>query len=179
MISIITILLIAISLSMDTFSLSIAYGTIGIEKKMIFLLSTFVGIFHFFMPMLGNAIGVHLLIKLPINPLFIVGSILILLVFQIIFSHNEIVELKNILSIFLFAFTVSFDSFSVGVTISEITRYHYFSYFSFAIVSFVFTFVGLKFGKIINMKYEQSAKYIGICILFVLGMYYIITSFFK
>ena len=43
--SFITLILIAISLSMDAFSLSLAYGTLGIPKKQIFLLSFIVGCF--------------------------------------------------------------------------------------------------------------------------------------
>ena len=48
---------IAIGLSMDAFSLAIAYGTNNIEKKKILILSISVGLFHFFMPVLGSLIG--------------------------------------------------------------------------------------------------------------------------
>ena len=49
--------IIAISLSMDAFSLSLAYGTLDINKKEIITLSIIVGIYHFFMP--KNLIQVH------------------------------------------------------------------------------------------------------------------------
>ena len=48
---------IAVSLSMDAFSLSLAYGTLNLEKKDINNLSLIVGIYHFFMPLLGLFIG--------------------------------------------------------------------------------------------------------------------------
>ena len=48
----IMVMLIAISLSMDAFSLSLAYGTLNLEKKYINLLSIIVGVYHFFMPII-------------------------------------------------------------------------------------------------------------------------------
>ena len=50
-------LIIGISLSMDAFSLSLIYGTYGLSKKNIYLLSIIVGIFHFFMPLIGILFG--------------------------------------------------------------------------------------------------------------------------
>ena len=47
--NIILIFIIAISLSMDAFSLALAYGTISLSKKEINILSIVVGIYHFFM----------------------------------------------------------------------------------------------------------------------------------
>ena len=51
------ILVIAVSLSMDAFSLSLVYGTLNLEKKTIILQSLIVGLFHFFMPRIGIYVG--------------------------------------------------------------------------------------------------------------------------
>ena len=51
------VILMAISLSMDAFSLSLVYGTFGIDKKNKILLSLIVGCFHFVMPLFGMFIG--------------------------------------------------------------------------------------------------------------------------
>ena len=48
------VITIAISLSMDAFSLSLLYGTLNLEKKFIWKLSLIVSIYHFFMPILGQ-----------------------------------------------------------------------------------------------------------------------------
>ena len=55
---IITTIIIAISLSMDAFSLSIAYGTLNLRKKEIYILSLIVGnffnyIFYFILMLLS------------------------------------------------------------------------------------------------------------------------------
>ena len=58
---IILLVIIAVTLSMDAFSLSLAYGTIGLDKKNIILLSCIVGIYHFIMPQIGNLFGILIL----------------------------------------------------------------------------------------------------------------------
>ena len=55
--SIITSIIVAVGLSMDAFSLSILYGTLGLSIRKIILLSVVVGVFHFFMPIIGNLFG--------------------------------------------------------------------------------------------------------------------------
>ena len=173
MINFFTILLIAISLSMDTFSLSIAYGTIGIKHWSIMLLSSIVGLFHFIMPLIGNMIGYRIIDKMPIRTTIIVGIVFILIAIQMIFSHEEVSELKNLLSYFMFGLSVSLDSFSIGITISEITNSFVFSYFVISITSFLFTYFGLKFGNIISTKFKNKSVYIGALILLILGILYI------
>lgn len=175
MIGFFTILLIAISLSMDTFSLSIVYGTIGVNKKNIYILSCIVGFFHFIMPCMGNALGQLIIDKLPVNPSIVIGSIFMLLAIQMFFSRDKVSELGSFFSYLLFGLSVSLDSFSVGITISKITHYFILAYFLFAMVSFIFTFLGLKFGCFINKLFQKSAVFIGAGILCLLGFLY----FFK
>ena len=55
------IFVIAVSLSMDAFSLSLAYGTLGLSKKETIQLSSIVGIYHFFMPIIGMFLGKFIL----------------------------------------------------------------------------------------------------------------------
>ena len=73
--SLLIVILVAISLSMDAFSLSLAYGTLDLEKKSINLLSLIVGSYHFIMPLLGMWFGNKLITILP-EELFSTLSIL-------------------------------------------------------------------------------------------------------
>ena len=70
--NIILIFIIAVSLSMDAFSLSLAYGTLYLTKKEIRILSVIVGIYHFFMPILGMLIGKFIFNLININEKIIV-----------------------------------------------------------------------------------------------------------
>ena len=73
-----TTLIIGISLSMDAFSLSLAYGMEPLNKKSKLLLSTIVGIYHFIMPIIGRFLGLLIISYLPFN--------INILVFIIIFT---------------------------------------------------------------------------------------------
>ena len=48
---------VGIGLSMDAFSLSLIYGTYGLGKRNEIILSVIVGLFHFFMPLIGYLFG--------------------------------------------------------------------------------------------------------------------------
>ena len=89
------------------------------SKKRIYLLSITVGIFHFIMPFLGNLIGINIINELPISADVLVGIIFIIIALQMIFQEEEVIEIKRFWSIIFFAFTVSIDSFSVGIGVSS------------------------------------------------------------
>ena len=84
--NIILIFIIAVSLSMDAFSLALAYGTISLTKKETNALSTIVGFYHFFMPILGMLIGSFVFNVLKINQ-----NLIILIIFTLI-GINMIIE---------------------------------------------------------------------------------------
>ena len=71
------IFFIALSLSMDAFSLSLAYGSSYLKKKDLYLIPTIVGLFHFFMPIIGSFIGTSILQIVKISPSILVGIILL------------------------------------------------------------------------------------------------------
>jgi len=173
MLGFLTLFLVAISLSMDTFSLSIIYGTLGLKKKKIYILSIIVGLFHFFMPLLGNYIGSPLIDKLPIAADVVVGIIFLIIAIQMLFQKEEILDLTKFSALLLFGFTVSIDSFSVGIGLSTITDNYWLAYFTFSIISLIFTFVGLCFGQKLNNKFSNKATFLGAILLIVLSFSYV------
>ena len=80
----ITIIIIAISLSMDAFSLALIYGTQGIVNKDKILLSTIVGIYHFLMPIIGIIFGKIIINTFAINTNIVVGIILLVIAIEMI-----------------------------------------------------------------------------------------------
>lgn len=177
MFNILTILLLGISLSMDTFSLSLCYGTLGLNKTKTILLSLTVGIFHFFMPILGMTIG-----NLFIDKLIITGETLLLIILSLIgidmiieaFKDEEKKLLISIPGILLFAFSVSLDSFSTGIGLKLITDNILLALIIFTICSSIFTFIGVKFGKKLNEKFGKITNIVGGIILILLGLYFFI-----
>ncbi len=171
--NILTIIIIAISLSMDAFSLALIYGTSGILKKDKLLLSIIVGIYHFIMPLLGLTIGVLIMKMIPFSPKKIVGIIFCLIAIEMIVSGIKRKEEKYLLSIpayFIFGLSVSLDSLTTGVGLSAITNKYILSCIIFAITSFSFTILGLNIGSILNIKYGTISTLIGGIILLIMGI---------
>ncbi len=172
----ITVILIAVSLSMDAFSLSLAYGTLGLSKQNIYLLSIIVGIYHFFMPLIGMYIGYWLLKIIPISPDIIVLVVLSIIGIQMIlssFQENREVKMMNIIELLLFGLAVSIDSFSVGLGLRTIYAIPVVCSIIFMCSSSLFTYLGLKLGKTINNKLGKTATLLGGMMLILIGIFYL------
>ena len=175
--NIILIFIIAVSLSMDAFSLSLAYGTISMTKKKINILSIIVGIYHFFMPILGMLIG-----KFIFDILHVSSDIIVLVIFGFIginmivesFKKEEKVSKMKIGEMVLFGLAVSIDSFSVGIGINSISNNFIMCSVIFSITSFIFTYIGLKLGSKLNQLIGKVATLIGGIALILFGLIYII-----
>lgn len=172
---IITLIIIGLSLSIDAFSLSLAYGLLNIPKKTIISTSITVGIFHFIMPILGMLLGNIITDTLNLDSKYILLTILILILIEMIKSlkeENKEHEL-NIINMLIFAFLVSFDSFTLGIGIKYITSNIFFASIIFMILSSLFTFLGFILGKYLTKKATFKIKLIGIILLLVVILYFL------
>lgn len=172
-----TIFLIAISLSMDTFSLSLCYGTLKLPRNKTILLSLIVGIFHYFMPLIGMSIGSAIIDKLIIDGKYIILIILSFIGVDMILSaikNEEKNMLTSFLGIIIFAFSVSIDSFSTGLGLKLITNEVFDSVLIFSIVSALFTYAGIKLGKFLSDKYGKIANILGGVVLILIGVLFAI-----
>ena len=91
------ILLLALAVSMDAFSLSLIYGVMINSKKKKFILAIMVGIFHFFMPLLGNIVGTKIFTIISLS-----NKIIAFFLFMIL-GLNMVLEKE----------TVNVDKFSI------------------------------------------------------------------
>lgn len=172
-----TIIIIAISLSMDAFSLALIYGTININQNDIKILSIIVGIYHFIMPLIGNLIGNILIEKLFINSNIVIFIVLFIIGLQMILETFK--EEKNIKKLTLkekifFGLAVSIDSLSIGVGLNQIYDNILLSVTIFSIISFSFTYLGLILGKKINNIVGKISTIFGGIILMIIGLLYVI-----
>lgn len=174
---IILIFLIAVSLSMDAFSLALAYGTINLNKKEINILSIIVGIYHFFMPIIGILIGNYIIKFIHIGE-----DVIILIIFSLIGlnmilerrKQQEEVKYMKLGEMLLFGLAVSIDSFSVGIGLNNISHNILLCSSIFSVTSFIFTYLGLKLGKIINLIIGKFATLIGGVTLIILGIIFVL-----
>lgn len=168
---------IAVSLSMDAFSLSLAYGTLGITKKEIIKLSIIVGIYHFFMPLLGFYFGRILLSFIPLNPDLIVFIVLSFVGIEMIIESlkkENLIKKTKIIDLLFFGLAVSMDSFSVGIGLNAISHKKIICSTIFSITSFLFTYFGLILGKKINQLVGKISTIVGGIVLIIIGILYLI-----
>ncbi len=161
---------------MDAFSLAIVYGISNISFKKMLLLSFCVGLFHFFMPLIGSNIGFFLQDKLAIGSNLIIGIVFLILSFSMLHSINdeeEVVSLDKFYYFLLFAFTVSLDSLSVGIGYGILKEKMLVASFIFSFVSFSFTLLGLMIGSMCGKKFGKLSKVIGAVILLLLAIKYL------
>lgn len=170
------ILTIAVSLSMDAFSLSLAYGTLGLPKKEIIKLSLIVGIYHFFMPLLGLNFGKLFLHIIPLDPDIIVFIVLFFVGVEMIIEtlrKESVIKKNSFIELLVFGLAVSIDSFSVGIGLNSISQHYIICALMFSLSSFIFTFIGLKLGKKINQIIGKISTIAGGITLIILGIIYL------
>jgi len=172
----ITLLIIGLALSLDAFSVALSIGTIITNNKSI-IIATMVGIFHFFMPLLGIILGDQIMKIFHLSGEFLIAIIFFYISFEMIKSvlqNDEITWNSTIFGILLFSFGVSIDSFSIGLGLKTITDNLIFAVSIFALCSFLFTYLGLIIGKYVKSKVGNISNVIGATILIILGIIHLL-----
>lgn len=172
---ILTLISIGLSLSIDAFTLSMAYGLLKVPKKQIILTSLSVGIFHFLMPLIGFDINTKLDKYIDINEKLILTIILILILIEMIKSFNEEKEYHKfkLTTILSFSLLVSIDAFTLGLGLEYITNNICLASLIFMSLSSIFTFLGFNLGKYTRTKFEKYSKLISIIVLLLITVYII------
>jgi len=171
--SYLVILLIAISLSMDAFSLAISIGTLNLNSKYILVISLVVGLFHFIMPFTGDLISNLFLGYITIDSNFLSGIIFFyisILMFKDFKNGDEAKIKLTIIGCIIFAFSVSLDSFGVGFALELAGYLKYITFLIFSCSSFLFTFLGLRFGRFLKSIVGDYSVLIGAIIMCVLSI---------
>ena len=159
---------------MDAFALSISYGISKINAKSIILTAVTVGIFHFFMPLIGNYIGLSLFEYTVFKPkyiLFLVFLILSIDMFIHFFEKEEKIRVLNLFGMLFFAFTVSFDSLSVGLGIRYLYDNIFVCVFIFCIISAFFACLGFYLGKKLSVAVGKYSFLFGSITLFLYSVW--------
>lgn len=171
-----TCVLIGISLSMDAFSLALLYGTYGLSKKDQLMLSTIVGIFHFFMPLIGLFFGNVVFHYLMVDSNFVVGIIFGLLGIEMFISSFRSEEVKILIGFvpfLLFGLSVSIDSLTTGIGLSSISDNYWIVSSIFMLFSAFFTYLGLKLGGFLSDRFGKVATMFGGSLMIFLAFFYI------
>lgn len=176
--NLIELLLIAVGLSMDAFSVSICKGltTKKFSWRMALICGLWFGFFQALMPVIGYILGAQFQEMIEAYDHWIAFGLLALIGANMIRealskkekgSTNAALDFKTM---FLLAIATSIDALAVGVSFACIQVNLWSSVLIIGLTTFVFSALGVKIGNVFGSKYEKSAEIIGGIILILIGL---------
>ncbi|WP_317854826.1 manganese efflux pump MntP family protein [Chakrabartyella piscis] len=175
----IELILLAIGLSMDAFSVSICKGlsTRKIHMHQYVCLGLWFGGFQVLMPVLGYFLGSAFASYINAYAHYIALILLGIIGSQMLkagLSKEETEEVSDafgVKTMFLMAVATSIDALAVGVTFAILPDVHLMSAVSIiGITTFAVSVAGLKIGNIFGVKYKSKAEILGGIILICIGI---------
>ncbi len=174
----IELLLIAIGLSMDAFSVSVCKGltTKRFSWRMALTCGLWFGFFQALMPVIGYFLGVQFQHLIESIDHWIAFGLLLLIGANMIrealskgdgHEHNGALDMKTM---FLLAVATSIDALAVGVSFACIQVELWSSVAVIGLTTFVFSVLGVKIGNVFGAKFEKSAGILGGIILIIIGL---------
>jgi manganese efflux pump family protein len=171
---IITLSIMAFALGMDAFSVGLGMGLIPLRLKQIFYIGVTVGIFHVFMPLAGIGIGRYLSENFGSIATWIGGGLLLLLGVQMLassFKKGDDFSFRPVgMGLWIFALSVSLDSFSVGLSLGIFGARTLLSLLLFGVFSMVLTWTGLLLGRKFQNLLGSYSEALGGSILLAFGL---------
>ena len=172
------LLLIAVGLSMDAFSVSICKGltTKKFSWRMALICGLWFGFFQALMPIIGYFLGAQFQEMIEAYDHWIAFGLLALIGANMIRealskkeeeSTNAALDFKTM---FLLAIATSIDALAVGVSFACIQVKLWSSVLIIGLTTFVFSVLGVKIGNVFGSKYEKSAGVVGGIILILIGL---------
>jgi len=183
--SFIVIILIAIGLSMDSFAVSVSNGIMikNIQLKETILIATSLAVFQALMPLFGWYLGNNIEQYIKEIDHWIAFSLLSFIGIKMIYeSRIEETEGKkdkfSLKTILIQSIATSIDAFAVGISFAVLVSNIVLPIIIIGITTFVFSFVGLKIGKILGNKLGKNVELIGGIILIGIGVKILIEHLF-
>ena len=174
-----TIMIMAIALGMDAFSLGVGIGLKGIRLRDVLRLSSVIALFHILMPLMGIFTGQYVSSLLGNVASTAAGILLILLGGHMICnalrgSSSGSVDYRSAWGMLLFALSVSVDSFSVGVSLGMFAADIVLTVLMFGFFGGLMSILGLLLGRRVSRGLGEYGEACGGIILFAFGMMFLL-----
>jgi putative Mn2+ efflux pump MntP len=173
-----TILVMAVALGMDALSLGIGIGLKGVRLRDILKLSSIIALFHVLMPYLGMAAGQYVGDLLGGVATSVAGALLLLLGGHMVYSSLrgdsvDSFDHRTIWGMLVFAFSVSIDSFSVGISLGMFSAHRMFTVLMFGLFGGLMSVMGLMIGRKVSSSLGNYGEAFGGAILFAFGLLFL------
>ncbi|MBQ7410419.1 MAG: manganese efflux pump [Clostridia bacterium] len=172
------IILIAVSLAMDAFAVSICKG-LSMKKmdwKKAIIIGLYFGIFQAGMPVIGYLLGVGFEESIKFIDHWIAFGLLAFIGGNMIkeaLSKNEEDEVDDKVdfkTMVVLAIATSIDALAVGVTFAFLNVNIVLAVSLIGILTFIISCIGVKLGNVFGDKYEKKAELAGGIVLILIGL---------
>lgn len=173
-----TILLMAVALGMDAFSLGVGIGMKGVRRSDTLRIGAAVALFHLLMPLLGIVAGQYVGELLGVFARYVSGGLLVLLGIHMVISSFKGDEFQSInhrtlWGVLLFSLSVSIDSFSVGVSLGMFHGDLLLTVLAFGFFGGLMCVTGLALGRSVSRGLGDYGEAAGGAILLAFGLMFI------
>ena len=172
--SILGIIILAIGVAMDAFAVSICKGTTvkkDVNKKSI-LVATWFSVFQGVMPLIGYFLMDIVDSYLSGIKEYVIFALLTYLGIVMIinsFKKEDIDGNFSFKEMLVLSIATSLDALSVGMTLSLLKVNIFVAIMIIALITFVFSYIGVRIGKKFGDKYKNKAEIIGGIVLILIG----------
>ncbi len=172
-----TIILIAVSLAMDAFAVSITSGLTmeTFRLRSALRISLFFGGFQAFMPLIGFFAGLNIRTHIMGFDHWIAFGLLDLvgtkMIYEALFNHEDTEKMdpENILTLLMLAVATSIDALAVGLSLSLLQEGIIVAASIIGIVTFIISFIGVAIGKRTGRFLGNKIEILGGIILIGIG----------
>ena len=181
--SVIELILIGISLSMDAFAVSICKGlSVGkIKPKHMLTAGFWFGGFQALMPLIGFALGSAFEKYITSIDHWVAFILLGIIGFNMIKESREEGEQDasfGFKAMLVLAIATSIDALAVGITFAFLKVNIILAVTLIGITTFLFSAAGIKIGSVFGDKYKSKAEFFGGAVLMCLGLKILIEHLF-
>lgn len=174
----ITLMILAVAISMDAFSLGFGVGVGGIRFRQILKVSMVIGLFHVLMPLIGILLA-HSLSNYIGNLATLLGGWLLIfmglrMVWTAIMESDHIKPVPMYgLNMILFSLTVSMDALSIGFSLGLFSVNTWLTVILFGFWGTIMSILGLVLGRHVGHWLGHYGEAMGGCVLLILGCKFI------
>lgn len=174
-----TIWLMAAAVGLDALSLGLGIGMRGIRKRDVLKIGSVTALFHVLMPLAGMVMGGYLSTLLGHIATVCGGVLLLLLGAHMVYSsfrpgEVKVLDYRTLWATVLFSFSVSIDSFSVGVSLGMFAGDRTITVLMFGMMGGLMCVTGLMLGRRVGQWVGEYGEALGGVILLAFGLVFIL-----
>jgi len=177
-----TILGLALGLSMDAFSVSMVVAATGKTPRQTFRLSFHFGLFQFFMPLIGGFVGITSSERVGVYAPWAAFGILFLIGAHMLYEsrfgdrENPRGDRSRGWSLVFLATSTSIDALGVGFTMGLNAQQVFWPCVVIGVVCGIVSFVGVRLGRRLSRMFGRYAEAFGGIVLIALAFMFLVKG---